>query len=174
MTVDAKKCSCTCRASDEKLSARLGEVFDEYRHKRGALMTVLQMAQGIYGYLPDDVLRRISDELREPLSKVFGVVTFYSFFSQKPRGKYLIRVCMGTACYVRNAQGVLDALKKKLGMDVGQTTEDKLFTLEIGRCFGACGLAPVITINEDVHQRVDPAGVGRILASYRDGRGGRD
>ena len=127
--------------------------------------------RAFYGYLPEHVLRRISDELREPISKVLGVVTFYSFFSQKPRGKYLIRICMGTACYVLNAQGVLDAFREALDIEVGETTEDKLFTLETGRCFGACGLAPVITINDDVFQRVDPASVVGILDKYRDATG---
>ncbi len=164
---DENKCTCTCESSEDKLSARLGELLAKYRRRPGALMPVLQQAQGIYGYLPEHVLRRISDELREPISKVLGVVTFYSFFSQKPRGKNLIRVCMGTACYVLNAQGVLDAIKDQLSIDVGETTKDKLFTLETGRCFGACGLAPVVTINEDVFQRVDPASIGDILDEYR-------
>jgi NADH:ubiquinone oxidoreductase subunit E len=164
---------CDCAAGNQVLTgeARLGKVLDKYRHKPGSLITVLQLAQGIYGYLPEPVLERISEELREPMSKVFGIVTFYSFFSREPRGKYLIRVCMGTACYVLNAQGVLDALAKELCIDVGQTTEDKLFTLETGRCFGACGLAPVITVNDRVHQRVAPADVPGIIGRYRDGEG---
>lgn len=178
MTDETTKCGCTgcglaCgqEAGADELAARLGEVLGEYRNQPGAMMPVLQQAQGIYGYLPEHVLERIATELREPMSKVFGVVTFYSFFSREPRGKFLVRVCMGTACYVLNAQGVLDALAMELGVEVGQTTEDKLFTLETGRCFGACGLAPVITINDHVHQRVAAADVPRIIASYRDGEG---
>lgn len=178
MTDETTKCGCAgcdlaCgqEAGADELAARLGEVLGKYRNQPGAMMPVLQQAQGIYGYLPEHVLERIATELREPMSKVFGVVTFYSFFSREPRGKFLVRVCMGTACYVLNAQGVLDALAMELGVEVGQTTEDKLFSLETGRCFGACGLAPVITINDHVHQRVAPADVPRIIASYRDGEG---
>ena len=95
------------------------------------------------------------------------MVGFYSFFSTVPRGKFLVRVCLGTACYVRGGKGILDGLKKELGIDVGQTTEDRVFSLDIGRCFGACGLAPVIMVNDDVHQRVKANGLADILDSYR-------
>lgn len=95
-----------------------------------------------------------------------GVVSFYSFFSTVPRGKYLVRACLGTACYVRGGKEVLDALRKELGIEVGQTTEDRLFSLDVGRCFGACGLAPVIMVNDDVHQRVKPCKIGKILEAY--------
>jgi NADH:ubiquinone oxidoreductase subunit E len=98
---------------------------------------------------------------------VAGVVSFYSFFSTVPRGKYLVRVCLGTACYVRGGKQVLDAVKKTLGIDVGQTTADRLFSLDVGRCFGACGLAPVIMVNDDVHQRVKPAKINELLNIYR-------
>ena len=95
-----------------------------------------------------------------------GVVSFYSFFSTTPRGKYMVRACLGTACYVRGGKDVLDSLKNELGIDVGETTEDQLFSLDVGRCFGACGLAPVIMINDDVHQRVKPSKIGEIIAAY--------
>ena len=160
-------CPCGGEISEEELMSRLDEVIAEYKGTAGALMPVLQQAQAIFGYLPESVMHRISDALGEPRSKVFGVVTFYSFFSTVPRGKYLIRVCLGTACYVLGAKEVLAAMKEQLGIDVGQTTEDRLFSLDVGRCFGACGLAPILTIDEDVHKRVRPEDIPGILAAVR-------
>lgn len=169
MTEKCSESSCEgCgNESQEVLLARVDEVINEYRGKDGALIPLLQQVQAIFGYLPKIVQHRISEGLRIPRSKVYGVLSFYSFFSQKPRGKYLIRVCMGTACYVLDGKKVLDELKDNLSIDVGETTDDMLFTLEVGRCFGACGLAPIIMINDDVHQRIKPAAVGDILESYR-------
>jgi len=161
---------CTCggvAASDADNHARLAQVIQEYQHKPGALIPVLQIAQALFGYLPKDVLRTISEGLNEPYSRVFGVVTFYSFFSQVPRGKYVIRVCMGTACYVRGGQAVLTALEQELKISVGQTTPDRVFSLDVGRCFGACGLAPAVMVNDDVHQFVQPGQIKDILAQYR-------
>ena len=112
-------------------------------------------------------MKKISLALDKSYSEVAGVVSFYSFFSTVPRGKYLVRVCLGTACYVRGGKQVLDAVKKVLNIDVGQTTADRLFSLDVGRCFGACGLAPVIMVNEDVHQRVKPAKINELLNIYR-------
>jgi NADH:ubiquinone oxidoreductase subunit E len=160
--------ACTCpQASEQELLGRLDKVLADYRNKPGALIPVLQLAQGIFGYLPESALKRIALGLDKSYSEVAGVVSFYSFFSTVPRGKFLVRVCMGTACYVRGGQAVLDALKSKLGIDVGETTEDRQFSLEIARCFGACGLAPVITINDDVHHRVRPNKIESILDKYR-------
>ncbi|MBN2703347.1 MAG: NAD(P)H-dependent oxidoreductase subunit E [Pontiellaceae bacterium] len=144
----------------------LDEVLLEYRTKKGGLIPVLQIAQGLFGYLPEDVLRYIAAKMDKPYSEVAGVVGFYSFFSTQPRGKNVIRVCLGTACYVRGGKQVLAAIKKELGIDVGETTEDKVFSLEVARCFGACGLAPAIMINDDVHQRVKPARIKQILTPY--------
>ncbi len=160
-------CECSGQASKEQLMVRLDEVIAEYKHQGGALIPVLQQAQGIFGYLPESAQQRISEGLGEPLGKVFGVITFYSFFSMVPRGKHLVRVCMGTACYVLGGKEVLAALKRELGIDVGQTSEDRMFSLDVGRCFGACGLAPIIMIDDEVHQRVKPTKVGEILAGYR-------
>jgi NADH:ubiquinone oxidoreductase subunit E len=153
-------------ASEEELLARLDEVIESYKSKPGALIPVLQLAQGIFGYLPEVALKRIAKQMRKPYSEVAGVVGFYSFFSTVPRGRNLIRVCLGTACYVRGGMAVLESLKKQLGIDVGETTEDREFSLEVARCFGACGLAPVITINDIVHHRVKPARIKDILAQY--------
>ncbi len=161
-------CCCTEEASEEELLARLDEIIAEYKDKPGALIPVLQQAQAIFGYLPDNVLRKISLGLNKSFSEVAGVVGFYSFFSTQPRGKHMIRVCLGTACYVRGGKQVLDALKTRLGVDVGETTEDRSFSLDVARCFGACGLAPAIMIDEDVHQRVKPARLQQILDQYLD------
>ncbi len=164
-----KKCCCGCQqdGDEAKLLKRLDGVIKDYRDKPGALIPVLQIAQGLFGYLPESALKRISLGLDKSYSEVAGVVGFYSFFSTMPRGKNLVRVCLGTACYVRGGKQVLEAIKKNLGIDVGQTTPDRMFSLEVARCFGACGLAPAITVNDDVHQRVKSAKVHEIINSYR-------
>ena len=163
---DGKCCCCSETISQSEQYARLNEVIEQYKDKPGGLIPVLQIAQGIFGYLPNDVIKHISLGLNKSFSEVAGVVSFYSFFSTKPRGKNLIRVCLGTACYVRGGKEVLEALKKRLNIDVGDTTEDRQFSLEIARCFGACGLAPVISINDDIHQQVKAARIGQILDGY--------
>ena len=145
---------------------RLDEVLAQYKDKPGALIPVLQLTQGIFGYLPKEALKHISLKMNKPFSEVAGVVSFYSFFSTVPRGKNLIRVCLGTACYVRGGNRVLESIKHKLGINVGETTPDRQFSLEVARCFGACGLAPVITINDEVHHRVKPNKIGDVLAQY--------
>ena len=163
-------CQCGEEVSEEELLARLEGVLKEYRDKPGALIPVLQIAQGIFGYLPEAALKQIALGLNKSYSEVAGVVSFYSFFSTTPRGKNLVRVCLGTACYVRGGKRVLDTIKQKLGIDVGETTEDRLFTLEVARCFGACGLAPAIMINDDVHHRVKPNKMDTVLSKYRNGQ----
>ncbi len=159
-------CACSTGTSEQKLMKRLDEVLNDYAGKPGALIPVLQITQKMFGYLPEEAIRRISRNLDKPFSEVAGVVGFYSFFSTIPRGRHLIRVCLGTACYVRGGKQVLDAIKKILAIDVGETTPDRNFSLEVARCFGACGLAPVITVDDDVHQRVKPARIREILDGY--------
>ncbi len=161
---------CTClqeELTESEMISRVDEVITEYRSKPGALIPVLQIAQSMFGYLPQPVLKHISLELNKPFSEVAGVASFYSFFSIVPRGKHLIRVCLGTACYVRGGKHVLGALKKVLGIDVGETTPDGLFTLDVGRCFGACGLAPAVMIDNDTHQRVKAQRIQELLEPYR-------
>ena len=164
-------CSGCCgeETSEEELLARLDEVIESYRDKPGALIPVLQVAQGIIGYLPEFALKHIAEGLGRPYSEVAGVVGFYSFFSTVPRGRNVIRVCLGTACYVRGGRAGLDSLKKELGIDVCETTADRELSLEVARCFGACGLAPVITVNDIVHHRVKPARINDILVQYCSG-----
>ncbi len=168
MSANATKGACAeCAAATEQdLIDRLDELLAGYVDKPGGLIPALQVAQRLIGYLPEAAMRKIATLFNKPYSEVTGVVTFYSFFSTVPRGKYLVRVCLGTACYVRGGKEVLDALKKKMGIDVGQTTEDRQFSLDVGRCFGACGMAPVLMVNDTVHQRVKPAKVQELLQAY--------
>ena len=164
----SEQAACDCaHTSEGELLERLDAILDDYRDQPGALIPVLQITQKMFGYLPQQALKKISLSLDKPYSEVAGVVGFYSFFSTVPRGKYLIRVCLGTACYVRGGKEVLSAIKNCLGIDVGETTADRVFSLEIGRCFGACGLAPVIMVNDIVHQRVKPARVSEIIDLYK-------
>lgn len=168
---DACACACAQEATEEQLLQRIDEVLADYKGRPGALIPILQTAQGIMGYLPESALKKISLALDMPYSEVAGVVSFYSFFSTTVRGKHVVRVCMGTACYVRGGKRVLEAIKQQLGIEVGETTPDRMFTLEVARCFGACGLAPAIMVDEDVHQRVKPNKVNEILELYRSGNG---
>lgn len=164
MTIPTK---CACSSDESDLLIRLEELLIDMKDKPGALIPALQATQGLFGYIPEEAIIKISEVLHEPLSKVYGVITFYSFFSLKPRGKYVVRVCMGTACYVRGANEVLTALKNQLQIEIGETSEDKLFTLDVGRCFGACGLAPIIMINDDIHQWVKSSDVAKIIKGYK-------
>jgi NADH:ubiquinone oxidoreductase subunit E len=161
-------CACANDAapSEADLLSRLETVLSDYRDKPGGLIPALQLSQAIFGYLPETALRKIAQTFDKSYSEVAGVVSFYSFFSTVPRGKHLVRVCLGTACYVRGGGQVLDALKKRLGIDVGQTTEDRLFSLEVARCFGACGLAPTMSIDDVVYKRVRPSKVGEIIDGF--------
>ncbi len=160
--------STTCHISDEHLLVQLTEALQSYRDKPGALIPALQTAQTLFGYIPKPAMELISRILDEPISRILGVVTFYSFFSTVPRGKYVLRVCLGTACYVRGGKDVLEKLQHALGIGIGETTEDRLFSLEVARCFGACGMAPVIMVNDTTHQRVKAARIGDLLSLYRE------
>lgn len=151
--------------SEEQL-ARLNEAISEQQGMPGALIPVLQRAQEIVGYLPSVVQQHISKGLGVPESEVFSVVTFYSFFTMVPRGKYTIRVCLGTACYVRGGQRIVQKLQQELRVRIGSTTEDRLFTLETVRCIGCCSLAPVMLVGQDVHLQLDPKTVVDALEPY--------
>jgi NADH:ubiquinone oxidoreductase subunit E len=149
----------------EKLH-ELDKAIEEYRGKPGALIPMLQRAQEICGYLPAEIQRRIAAGLEISPSMVYGVVSFYSFFTMKPRGKHVVRVCLGTACYVKRSEEILDKLSQELGIEVGGVTEDKKFSLEGVRCLGACGLAPVAVIGEDTFGLLDPVKSVEILKNY--------
>lgn len=145
----------------------LENVIADYERKESNLIQILHMAQAIFGYLPDDVQSFIAGQMNLSVSKVNSVLTFYSFFSTKPTGKYKISVCLGTACYVRGGKDVLEKLKDVLGIDVGDTTEDKLFSLTVMRCIGACGLAPAMSINGKVYKQMSPAKIQRLLGMMK-------
>ena len=148
--------------------ALLQQVIAELKDQPGALMPVLQKAQGIFGCVPMDVQKIIAEGLGVTLSEVYGVATFYSQFKLEPSGKYTISVCLGTACYVKGSQKVLDRLSEELNTPVGKTSADGLFTLNATRCLGACGLAPVMTVNDEVYGRLVPDDIPGILAKYRE------
>jgi NADP-reducing hydrogenase subunit HndA len=146
--------------------AELLKVIEEHKADPGALMPVLQGAQAIYGYLPIEVQKIISDKMGIPMEKIYGVVTFYAQFSLYPKGKYNISVCLGTACYVKGSGDIYDKLQEVLGIAGGECTADGKFSLEACRCIGACGLAPVMTVNEDVYGRLTVDEVADILKKY--------
>ena len=141
-------------------------VIDAHKHDKSCLMAVMQEAQGIYGYLPYEVQKMIADGMDVPLEKVFGVATFYAQFSLSPKGEYNISVCLGTACYVKGAGLLFDKLTEKLGIGADECTEDGRFSLTACRCIGACGLAPVLTVNEDVYGRLSPEDIDGIIEKY--------
>ena len=141
-------------------------VIERHKDERGALIPVLHEAQDIYGYLPIEVQTIIAEQLGIPLAEVYGVVTFYTQVSINPKGAYQIGVCLGTACYVKGSQEILDKIQEKLELGVGECTPDGKFSLTATRCIGACGLAPVMTVNDDVYGRLAPGEVDGILNKY--------
>jgi NADH:ubiquinone oxidoreductase subunit E len=145
---------------------KLDGIIAKYQGKAGGLIPVLEEAQVALEYIPISVQKRIASGLNLPLSRVYGVVTFYSFFTMTPRGKHTVRVCLGTACYVRGGKAIAETLEKQFGIKEGETTADRMFTLESVRCLGACGLGPVIVVDEDVHGRVKPGKVKDVLSQY--------
>ena len=146
--------------------AQLKAIIEENKNDSSMLMHVMQQAQAIYGYLPFEVQVMIAEGMDIPLEKVYGVSTFYAQFSLSPKGKYNISVCLGTACYVKGAQQLVDKLEECLGIAAGECTEDGKYSLEACRCIGACGLAPVLTVNEDVYGRLVADDIPGILAKY--------
>ena len=146
--------------------AELEKWITTYKGKTGSVIRALNKAQEIFGYLPREVQAAVAKGLGRPLSEVYGIVTFYSFFTIVPKGKHSVCACMGTACYVRGGQQVLDDLKKQLNVEVGGTTADREFSLGSIRCMGACALAPVVRIDEDVHRQVSPKRVKELLGKY--------
>jgi len=140
----------------------------ELKNKEGALMPAMQFAQDLYGYLPYEVQMIIAEELGVTLSEVYGVATFYSQFSLVPKGKYQIGICLGTACYVNGSQEIYDKLQNILGIQSGECTMDRMFSLDATRCVGCCGMAPVMTVNDDVYGKVKASEVEDIIAKYRE------
>jgi NADH-quinone oxidoreductase E subunit len=158
--------TCCCSGGEVNHFVELDEILHKYEGVKGALIPVLQETQHAYGYLSREAIRHISDKMDIPASQIYGVVTFYSQFHLNPRGKNIIRVCQGTACHVRGAKAILTALEDILKVAPGGTTADLKYTLETVACIGACGLAPVMMINDDTHGRLTPEAVTQILAKY--------
>jgi len=148
------------------LYEKLGNAIDLYKDKEGSLIQVLHLAQEIFGYLPLEVQEYISQEMNIPITDVTGVVSFYSFFSEKPRGEHTIRVCLGTACYVRGGKKIVEYLRERLNCELGNTTEDGKFSFEVARCIGACGLAPAMMIDDTVYKQVNVNKLEKILSNY--------
>ncbi len=157
------------RAEQARLYEELDKIIEKHKTVRGPLIQVLHAAQELFGWLPEKVQLRIAQGLNIPLSEVHGVLSFYSFFTTVPRGEHTIRVCLGTACYVRGGKQVLEKFEKELAIGVKGTTEDQQFSLEVNRCVGACGLAPVVTVGEDIYRRVKIDKVPEIIKKYKRG-----
>jgi NADH:ubiquinone oxidoreductase subunit E len=145
---------------------KLDEVVDRYAGRAGYLIPALKEAQEIFGYVPQEVQHKLSEGLNIPAAHIYGVVTFYSFFTITPRGRHTIRLCLGTACYVKGAKEMLENIQRDIGIDVGETSEDGRFTVEAVRCLGACGLAPVMMVGEDTHGNIEPKDTIGILETY--------
>jgi len=163
--------ACACGQAEEfgaGVWAKIDEVIAKYRDKPGSLIPVLEEVQGITGYLPEKIQRHVANGLSIPLSQVYGVVTFYSFFTMKPRGKHQIRVCLGTACHVRGSQAIVDKLDSEMRLQPGECTPDREFSLEVVRCLGACGLAPVMMVDDDTISKVKVTKLDQILDKYRE------
>lgn len=163
MATSEKEHKCECLAA----YLDIDKVIDQHKGDPGSLIQVLHYAQERLGFVPRDVQVRVAEKLGVSLSDVYGVITFYSFFREKPRGKYTVSSCQGTACYVRGAPDVLARIEKELGVKAGDSTDDGTFSVEIVRCLGACGLAPVMTVNKDTYGRMSEDRVPSILSMYR-------
>lgn len=155
-----------CDCKEQTKYGEILNIIDLYKNKEGSLIQILHAAQKIYGYLPLELQQLIADSLDIPLSEVSGVVSFYSFFSVKPRGQHTIRVCLGTACYVRGGKKLVEHIIKTLNVDLGETTADGKFTFEVARCIGACGLAPAIMIDDVVYKQMTPSKLSALLEKF--------
>ena len=163
---EKEKIDVKLELSEEK-AGKIDEICASFNNEAGELINVLHQTQNTYGYLPAEVQELIAKNLKISVAQVYGVVTFYSYFSMVPKGEYPISVCLGTACYVRGAEKILDEFKRELSIGVGETTSDNLFSISCLRCVGACGLAPVVMVGEKVYGRVSPDKVREIIEEYR-------
>lgn len=164
--IDTTQISAQLAEFSAEQLAQVDKIIADYKGKPGALIPVLEQVQDVCGYLPMAIQVKAAKGLNLPVANVFGVVTFYSFFTMIPRGKHVIRVCLGTACYVRGGQRILERTSEILGIEPGGCTEDRQYSLETVRCLGACGLAPVVVIDADTHGQVKPAKLESTLAKY--------
>jgi len=161
-----KRCQCVKTEITSEQWEKIDEIIARYKTKPGALIPVLEQVQGVAGFLPAQVQRRIAEGLNVSPSMVYGVVSFYSFFTMVPRGRHLVRVCMGTACYVKRSDEVLEKIKQELKIEVGGMSEDGRFSLESVRCLGACGLAPVVVVDNVTHGAIDSVKIMNIVNQY--------
>ena len=161
-----EKCCKGCGEVDTRLE-KVKDITKKFKAMKGALIPVLHEVQKIFGYLPEQALQVVSEELNISMSEIYGVSTFYSQFTLEPKGEHIIKVCLGTACYVKGAQDIIDRLSSVLEVKVGRTTNDGKFTLEAARCLGACGLAPVLMVDDKVYGRLIPDDVIRIIEEYK-------
>ena len=157
-----------CACGNENKNEELNEILNKYEKDKSNLIQILNQVQEKFGYISEDSQKAISEYLNIPMAEVYGVITFYSRFTLKPKGKYNIAVCLGTACFVKGSEKVLDKVKDILKIDVGQTTDDGLFSIEATRCVGACGLAPVFTVNDEVYGKATPEMVESIINRIKD------
>lgn len=160
--------TCEKQCAEQKKYGEVLNIIDLYKDQEGSLIQVLHAAQKIYGHLPLDLQQYIADGLGLPFSEVSGVVSFYSFFSVQPRGQHTIRVCLGTACYVRGGKKLVEHLLKTLKVELGGTTADGKFTFEVARCIGSCGLAPAMMIGDVVYKQMTPIKINHLLAKFKD------
>lgn len=162
-----KCCSDNSIENDERMD-KVPEIIQKFKAVNGALIPVLHEIQKLFGYLPEPALEKVSEGLDISMSEIYGVATFYSNFTLEPKGKHIIKVCLGTACYVKGSQEIMEKLCAELDVEVGKTTKDGQFTIEAARCLGGCGLAPVMVIDEKVYGRLVPDDVSRILKDYKE------
>ncbi len=160
----SETCKCQCGSKDEKLE----EILNKYEKNKSNLIQILNEVQEYYGYIPEKAQLVISNYLGMEMAEIYGVITFYSRFTLKPKGKYNIAVCLGTACFVKGSEKLLDTAKEALKIKEGETTEDGKFSLEATRCIGACGLAPVFTVNDEVYGKATPELMKKVIAEYKD------
>ncbi len=159
---------CNCNCEENKKDEKMEQILSKYSKEKSNLIQILNEVQEAYGYISTDAQLAISKYLNMPMAEIYGVITFYSRFTLKPKGKYNISVCLGTACYVKGSEKVLDRLKEKLGIDVGEITPDGKFSIEATRCIGACGLAPVFTVNNEVYGNATPEMIDKIIEEYKE------
>jgi NADH:ubiquinone oxidoreductase subunit E len=164
-----KKCKCNEKQIEisQQEWDKINEIIEKNKNRPGALIPVLEQVQDVIGFLPAEVQHRIAQGLNISPAMVYGVVTFYSFFTMVPRGRHIIRVCLGTACYVKRSDEILDKIKTELGVEIGGMTEDRRYSLESVRCLGACGLAPVVVVDNDTYGAVEPVKVMEIINEYK-------
>ena len=155
-----------CKCGESNIDPKIKEILKKYKKDKSNLIQILNEVQENYGYIPKHTQMAISEYLEIPMAEIYGVITFYSRFSLEPKGKYNVAVCLGTACFVKGSEKILDKLKEKLGIDVGEVTKDGKFSIEATRCIGACGLAPVFTVNGEVYGKATPELLEKVIEEY--------